>query len=276
MIAAMVAAGLFGYMWLVESQRLRVRRLELGFRNLPAAFDGYIILHLSDLHISRLGRLERKVAGLIGKQPVDTCVITGDVTAQPRASDNFRRLCSAIRHSDPIFMVLGNSEHKPWLDTEMLLNALSFDGLEILNNSSTSVRRGDESIRIVGVDDPYSRLDDLDRAFEGVDPAQFVVFLTHCPSTTPDGIARGADLILAGHTHGGQVRIPFVGITWTHMRRNKRLNDGLYRPEALSRILGIDAGDSVLFVHRGVGTSRIPIRFFCPPEVVYITLRRSE
>lgn len=276
MIAAAAAAGLIGYMWLVESQRLRVRRLELSFADLPAAFDGYTILHLSDLHISRLGRLERKVAGIIGRQPVDTCVITGDVTAQPRASDNFRRLCSAIQHRDPIFMVLGNSEHKPWLDTEMLLNALSFDGLVILNNTSATVNRGGESIRLVGVDDPYSRLEDLDRAFEGVDPAEFVAFLTHCPSTTPDGIARGAALILAGHTHGGQVRIPFVGITWTHMRRNKRLNDGLYGPEALSRILGIDAGGSTLFVHRGVGTSRIPIRFFCPPEVVYITLRKLQ
>lgn len=276
LIAVAAVVLLVGYMSLIEAQRLRVRNLELRFPNLPTEFDGYTILHLSDLHIRGLGRLERRVMRSIGSRQVDTCVITGDVTAMPRASDNFRRLCSAIRHTDPIFMVLGNSEHKPWLDTQMLVSALSFDGLQILTNSSALVERDGETVRFVGVDDPYSRLHDLDAAFQGVDRGEFIIFLTHCPSTTPEAIDRGADLVLAGHTHGGQLRLPFLGVTWTHMRHNKRLNDGLYTSEDLSRILRGDVGTSALFVSRGIGTSRIPVRFFCPPEVVYITLRRAE
>lgn len=267
--------GLGGYMSLVEPQNLRVRRFTLEFGNLPPAFDGYTILHLSDLHTNRMGRLERRLMRIISDQPVDTCVVTGDVTANPEATHCLREICSAIPHSDPFFMVPGNSEHKPWLDANKMLDSLAFDGLEILINTSATIARGTDSIRIVGVDDPYSHLGDMDRAFEGIGADEFVVFLAHCPSVAPEGIRRGADLILAGHTHGGQVRLPFVGMVWSHMRKHQSLNDGFFTSEELSAVLGHDVGDSKLFVNRGVGTSRIPIRLACPPEVAYITLRRS-
>lgn len=259
-----------------EPFNIQVRELDLAFPNLPRAFDGYTLLHLSDLHITKLGALEKRTMRIIESREVDACVVTGDVTAQPRASDNWRRLCSVIRHRDPIYMVLGNSEHKPWLKTDMLVDALSFEGLHMLVNSSATVTRGEDAINVVGVDDPYSRLDDLDAAFEGVDPNSFVLFLTHSPCTTPQAIEMGADLILAGHTHGGQVRLPGVGLVFTHMHRNSKLNDGLYLPADLSRMLGADAGGATLFVSRGIGTSRIHIRLMCRPEIVYITLRRSS
>ena len=267
---------LIGYMMLIEQFNIQVRELELYFPNLPEAFDGYTILHLSDLHIIKRGLLEERTMKLIGSHGVDTCFITGDVTATPRASDTFRRICSAIKHSDPIFTVLGNSEHKPWVNTEILVDALSFDGQKMLINSSTHISRGNDKITLVGVDDPYSRRHDIDVAFKDVDPNDFIIFLTHCPSTTPQGIERGADLILAGHTHGGQVRFPYVRQFWTHMRANRALNDGLYTPQDLSRIAKKDVGQSTLFVNRGVGTSRIHVRFLCPPEIVWITLRRSK
>ena len=211
----------------------------------------------------------------MSRRPVDVCLITGDVTAEPRASDIFRRVCSAIDHRGLIYLVLGNSEHKPWLDSQTLINALSFEGLKMLINSSTTITREDQHITLAGVDDAYSHLADTDAAFDGVDMNHFIILLTHCPSTTPDGLKHGADLVLAGHTHGGQVRIPGLGALWTHMRENKSLNDGLYTSADLTRRLGFDAGRSALFVNRGVGTSRIHIRLLCPPEIVYITLRRG-
>ncbi len=91
-----------------------------------------------------------------------------------------------------------------------------------------------------------------------------------------EGLGKGADLILAGHTHGGQVRFPGLGWFWTHMRSNKMLNDGLYASEALSRALNFDAGHSILFVSRGVGTSRLRLRLFCQPEIAWITLRKGR
>lgn len=271
---AAAASGLVAYSLLYEQFNIQIREIELTFENLPPAFDGYTILHLSDLHLTKLGLLEKRTMEIVARREVDCCAITGDVTANPRASDVFRRVCSAIRHRDPILSVLGNSEHKPWLDTQTIVDALTFDGFELLINSSTVIRRGDSIITFVGLDDPYSRLHDLEAAFRGVDPNGFVVCLAHCASVTPEVIGMGADLVLAGHTHGGQVRIPGIGVLWTHMRRNKSLNDGLYMPFDIARRTGIDAGHSVLFVNRGVGSSRLHLRFLCPPEIVYITLRR--
>ncbi len=274
-VVGAAVAGLGAYLF-TEPFMIRVRELELSFPNLPPAFDGYTILHLSDLHITKHGLLEKKTMALISGRQVDVCFITGDVTVQPRASDTFRRVCSAIDHRDPIYMVLGNSEHKPWLNTEMLVDALSFEGLNMLINRSDVITCGGESIRVVGVDDAYSHFDDLDAAFKGVDPSEFTIFLTHSPSNAPSAIERGADLVLSGHTHGGQVRIPGLGMLYTHMHSNKALNDGLYMPADLNRLAGVDAGSSILFVNRGVGTSRIHIRFLCRPEIVYITLRRGH
>jgi len=270
------AAAILGYSTFYEQFALRVRELELAFANLPEAFDGYTILHICDMHLTKLGLLEKRLMELISAREVDTCVVTGDVTAEPRASDIFRRVCSVIRHRDPIYMILGNSEHKPWLDTEMLINALSFDGLRMIINSSTTIERGGQRIVLAGVDDAYSRLADVDAAFSGVDPKEFIIFLTHCPSTAPEGVERGADLVLSGHTHGGQFRLPGAKWFWTHMRSNRALNDGLYLPNDLKRICRKDTGNSVLFVNRGVGTSRIHVRFLCPPEIAYITLRRAR
>lgn len=270
-----VAAGFGAYMMLYEQFSIRIKQLDLSFPNLPPAFDGYTLLHLSDLHLTQLGLLERRTMEIISDREVDGCVVTGDVTARPRASDIFRRVCSVIRHRDPIMMVLGNSEHKPWLDTDTLVQALTFEGLRMLMNSSTTISRGQDKITIVGVDDPYNRRDDLDVAFSGVDPNDFILLLTHSACVAPKAIGFGADLILAGHTHGGQVRIPGLGALWTHMRANQALNDGLYTSAHLKRLLGIDAGHSIAFVNRGVGTSRIHIRFRCPPEIVYITLHRA-
>lgn len=272
---SIVVVALWAYMMFFEQFNIRVRELELSFPSLPPEFDGYTILHLSDLHVTKLGKLEKRTMEIIGGREIDACFVTGDVTANPRASDIWRRVCSAIRHRDPIFMVLGNSEHKPWLDTNTLVQALSFEGLVMLINSSATIRRGNAHISLTGVDDAYSRLSDVETAFSGVNPDDFIVFLTHCPSVAPDGIAKGADLVLAGHTHGGQVRFPLIGAIYTHMRSNKKLSDGLYTPDRLRAILRSDPGQSVLFVSRGVGTSRLHIRFLCRPEIAYITLRRG-
>lgn len=273
--AAVIACIVGFYSAFVEPYRIRVKEFSLSFPNLPPAFDGYTILHICDFHLTKLGTLERRAMELIGSREVDSCMITGDVTAEPRASDIFRRVCSAIRHRDPMYMVLGNSEHKPWLDPTTLVNALSFDGLRILINSRATIERDGQRMMLAGVDDALVGLDDVGAAFEGVDPSEFIIFLTHCPSTTPAALRHGADLILAGHTHGGQIRLPGIRRFWTHMRANKKLNDGLYMPDGLGSILNTDAGHSVLFVNRGLGMSRIHLRLLCPPEIAFITLRRG-
>lgn len=291
--AAALAAA---YAALIEQFSIRVKHFHLQFGNLPPAFDGTVILHLSDLHLTKLGLLEHRLTQLVSTRPVDMCFVTGDITQDPCAVAVFRWIRSVIRGPETVYGVLGNSEHKPWLTTTELVEALSFEGMRLLTNESDVIRRGNDSIRVIGVDDAYSRCADLDAAFRGVDPTEFIIFLTHCPSVAPQAVERGADLILAGHTHGGQVRLPLLGPLWAHMHSNKNLNDGLYLPDHLCRLLSDTVGagvrqgvsrvdrsprakspecGSVLYVNRGVGTSKLHIRFLCPPEIAYITLHRS-
>jgi len=274
-IGGAAAACLGGYMLLVEPFKIQLRKIDLSFPDLPFAFDGFTILHLSDFHVNKMGLLEKRLVDLISSLHTDVCVITGDVTVNPRAAAVFHQICARINADDPLYLVLGNSEHKPWVDTQEMVSALEHERIHMLINSSHAVKRGGQEIAVVGVDDPYSRMDDLKTAFDGVDPNAFILMLTHSPSVTPDAIRRGADLILSGHTHGGQVRFPGLDVLFTHMRANKALSDGLYTPDQLSSTLGFDAGGSALFVNRGIGTSRLHIRLLCPPEIAVITLRKA-
>ncbi len=267
------AAALGAYMFLAEPYSIDVRELTFEYPNLPPAFDGYTILHFSDTHIRKLGTLERRLIDIISSREVDSCFVTGDVTAHHHAPWVFKEICSHIRYRDKLAFILGNSEHKPWVDSPRMARDLTFEGITLLNNANMTIERGGEKIRVCGVDDPYELRHDLDKAFEGTSPEDFIIFLTHCPSITPDIIKRGGDLILAGHTHGGQIRLPFFGPMWTHMLRNSFLNDGVYDSERLTKLLGFDAGGANLFVTRGIGTSKVHVRFACKPDLAFITLK---
>ena len=239
-IATASAAALGAYMFLAEPYRIYVREFEFRYSNLPAEFDGYRILHVSDMHIRKFGTLEKRLCDIISSREVDACFFTGDVTAHHKAAWVFEEICSRLRCRDKAAFILGNSEHKPWVDSAKMAADLTFDGITLLNNANMTVERGGAKIVVAGVDDPYEYRHDIDKALEGVSPEDFIIFLTHCPSITQEVIERGADLVLAGHTHGGQIRLPFFGPMWTHMRRNSFLNDDVhYDSERLTMLLGL-------------------------------------
>ena len=262
----------------LEPFKFVIREIELKFPGLPKEFEGLRILHLSDTHIRQMGRLERTWAKIIAERPADMCVWTGDLVRFVRSVPLVFQLMPSIMTSRPIYAVLGNSEHKPHVDTSAMVEAFRSgqkeDELKLLMNASAVVERNGARISIVGVDDPYSGFVDFDKAFEGVDREGFIIALAHCPSASEKALRMGANLVLSGHTHGGQLRIPGFGVLWTHMKTPTPLNDGLYF--AALECPGIQAKPgATVFVHRGVGTSKIPIRFMCRPEIVYLTLRRG-
>lgn len=272
-IIPLAALGIYMH---IESYLIHVKRINLHFKNLPTEFDGFKILHLSDLHIRKYGLLEKKTRSIISAEPADICFTTGDIASKAKGYDIFRELCASIPNKPPFYTVLGNTEHKPWSDSGGIKSNLQTECFRQLDNESTVLIRDTAAISVVGVDDAYSRHCDVNKAYSDSSPNDFTIFLTHCPSATSDAIKHRADLILAGHTHGGQVRFPGIPFFWTHMRKNKRLNDGLYDSIKLSSILGMKIDESQLYVNRGVGTSRIHIRLFCKPEITYITLYRSK
>jgi len=265
-------AGALGVYSFYEPYRIVLTHLDLPYRSLPKELDGFTILHLSDLHTSKYGLLERRAESIISSLSYDMCVITGDLATTPKVLVDIRRMLGSLHNKSPIYVVPGNSEYKPWVDTNDILQACEEQDFTVIANTNSRIIHHGACFVLVGLDDAYSKMHDLTRAFNGIDDSAFIIALSHCPSIVDDLINHGSSLVLSGHTHGGQVRIPGIGVFWSHMRRNKKLNDGYYSPEQLSKYLGFDVGESKLFVNRGLGTSRIHLRLNCRPEIALLRL----
>lgn len=265
---------LIAYMF-YEPFLISVIRIDLHFSKLPKDFEGFTILHLSDLHTSKYGLLEKRARQIIKGLHFDVCAITGDLTTKSSIVSDVDKILDFNKQQFPVYVVTGNSEYKPWADTTEIIQQYKHYGYNVLSNSSEKYKINSSSIKFAGVEDPYTGNNNLDAAFDGVNDSEFVVGLAHCPSVADNMVKRGASLILAGHTHGGQIRLPGVGVLWSHMKYNNHLNDGFYDSEKLSRELKTEAGESKLFVNRGLGTSRIHLRLNCRPQIALIQLHRK-
>ena len=270
------AAGLLTAYMHFESYFVSLVYFQMGFHKLPESFDGLRILHLSDTHTTKFGLLEQIAQTIINSLDYDICIITGDLSTTPEAISHIDRIISSRKHDCPVYVVTGNSEYKPWTDNESIVESCRCHGYVALSNSSEEFRNQDSSIYFAGVDYAYTHHHNVDKAFASIPENSFIIGLTHRPSITDEMISHGAALTLAGHTHGGQIRLPGLGVIWSHMSRNMQLNDGYYSSERLSSILGIDAGDAQLFVNRGLGTSRFHLRLNCRPQIALIRLRAAD
>jgi predicted MPP superfamily phosphohydrolase len=241
---------------------VRLTRLELGFERLPAAFDGFTILQLSDLHADFLPEAFEAALGHLDRQACDLCVLTGDY--RRRITGGFEEVLPAIRalvsrasavHG--ITAILGNH------DTGRMVEAFEDLGIRFLLNEAQTVRRGDSAIHLIGTDDVhYYYTDQARRALEAA-PEGFRIALVHSAELADAAAAAGFDLYLAGHTHGGQVCLPSGRPLVTRMTRLRRYASGRWRH-----------GEMTGYTSTGVGASLLPVRFNTRGEVVHITLRR--
>jgi predicted MPP superfamily phosphohydrolase len=247
-----------------------VRSLCFEFSSLPAAFHGFRILHLSDLHIDGVDGLAERTAEIVGTLPVDVCVMTGDYRFEifgtcAKVYPRMRLILSAIRARYGVLGILGN--HDP---AEMALE-LAKMGVHMLINDATELRSDGSGLWIAGVDDPhYYGCDDLGAALSDVPNDVFKVLLAHTPEMYQDAHRAGIHLYLCGHTHGGQIRLPkpFRG-SWAAPIRNAacppQYTYGSWSHGALQG-----------YTSAGVGASLLPVRYNCPAEIVVIELRRTR
>ncbi|MFQ5810377.1 MAG: metallophosphoesterase [Armatimonadota bacterium] len=276
--AGVVVTLLAVYAFVIEPRRLRLEELAIPVPNLPPAFDGLRIAHLTDLHVGALRlshRLTSKAVELaIGAQP-DIVVLTGDlVDRDPHA----RRAVELLQPLDAplgVWAVLGNHDYNwtAWararqlpveaLSDECWANLLDEAGVTLLANESVAIERNGERLWLAGCGDPYCYRDDLDRTLREVRDGELCVLLCHSPDIVDHPLASRPALILCGHTHGGQVRLPLIGPIYAPCR------DVRERARGLTRIAGVP-----VYSNRGVGGSKVP-RFHCHPEVALITLRRA-
>jgi len=243
----------------------QVTRLQVPLRRLPKALDGLTIILVSDTHVGprvSVARARDRLAPMRGLK-ADLFVFTGDLGTRSRAE--IRAAARMLRETapkGPRFAVLGN--HERWTDQSLAVRELMRNGFNTLvNNSQRVILRGAEFF-IVGVNDPATGAANLRVALAKVPNDAFVILLAHSPDILADPLASRADLILAGHTHGGQVVLPMLGPLACSSSYGPRYASGLFEVAA-----------SKMFVTRGLGEVIVSLRLLCPPEIAVLTLRAA-
>lgn len=277
----LTAAALWTWTNLIEPFHLRLRQRSFTLPHLPPALDGFTILHLSDLHIRKVGLLERKLSHLLSHTSAHVAVLTGDLVDSDKGIAPLREILCQIQASLGIYAVWGNSEHKPsrLSHPHRLENALREIGVHILPNAARTVHHHGATIWLGGVDDPHSGYADLSALVPPLPRAHLHLLLAHSPDILRDPLTRHFDLILCGHTHCGQIRIPPWGALWSHARLGRWVGDPILTPEHIARRLNRPLPQPYVVVSPGVATVGAPLlkaRLFCPPEVTLIALRSSD
>jgi predicted MPP superfamily phosphohydrolase len=244
-------------------QRPRVRAHEVFVSGLPAAFDGYRIAQISDLHVGPFAGAARVASWVAAanNQGADLVVATGDFIASgssfvPVVAAAFQKLVAR----DGAFACMGN--HDYFTDGDALADAIERAGVPVLRNRGVDIRRDGAVLHLAGVDDTWTRRANVGQALSGRPSGAPVILLAHDPMLFPEAARAGVDLTLSGHTHGGQLALPFFAKRWNLARVFTGFTTGLYR-----------AGESTLYVNRGLGTTGPPIRIAVPPEIAVLTLR---
>jgi predicted MPP superfamily phosphohydrolase len=229
---------------------------------LPRAFDGFTLLHLSDLHIEMSRPAMKQVAALVAGLDYDICVMTGDYRAgtsgpcEP-ALEGVAQVCAGLK--GPIYGVLGNH------DTIKMVPGLEDIGVTLLVNESVRIDRGDQAIHLAGIDDAhFLQVGDIERTASGVNFDEFSILLSHTPELYRQAAQAGFDAILAGHTHGGQICLP-GGIPITlDSDLPRAFGAGAWKYDKMTGYTSVGAGSSV-----------IPVRLNCQPEITLHRLQRG-
>ncbi len=241
---------------------LQVREHHANLHRLPDAFIGYRVLQITDLHCD----LEPKIIdGVIEKLEgldYDLCVFTGDYRAETwgdsgPALEEMARLLPHVKQ--PMYGVLGNHD---FLD---LVQPLEEMGLRILLNENAAVEKEGEIIHVAGIDDPhFYETDDFEQAMAGIPPEATKLLLSHSAEPLHQALSCGIDLMLCGHTHGGQLCLPGGFAVMHNANHPRAMIRGPWTFHALNG-----------YTSAGAGCSMVPVRFFCPPEITIHVLGRE-
>lgn len=265
--AGAAVAGTAADALLIEPGWVKVTRPTIALPTLPPEWDGVKIAQLSDIHVGRLVSLDdaRDAVDLANGLGADLIALTGDYVS--RADAITRALVEVLRNlraPEGVFAVLGN--HDYWTNREKMIRTIEQAGIEVLVNEHRLLRRGGGELCLAGVDDFWSTAPgpDLTEALADVPEPACRILLAHNPDYVEDltGTPR-VDLVLSGHTHGGQVNFPLLGppvLPIRHRRYAAGLVAGPHCP---------------VYVSRGLGMVEVPVRFNCRPELPLITLRRG-
>jgi uncharacterized protein len=243
-----------------------ITEMDIHIRRLGAAYDGLKVVHLTDIHHSLytpLEDVERAVKMTNHLQP-DLIALTGDyVTFSPTYIWPVAQVLGRLRARLGVFAVLGNHDFQ--VDADEMTSALKAHRIHVLRNSHFALDSGDDHLWLVGVDDLWWSADDLEAGMRHVPPQDPKILLCHNPVGVHMAAEHHIDLVLSGHTHGGQVRLPVVGGLYTRSKLGKRFIAGWNRLDGTQ-----------IYVSRGIGKVLVPLRVGCPPEIACLNLRAGN
>ncbi len=258
-IAALKLAGLYGRAQR-NAEQVVVRRNELKFTSLPKSFNGYTILHISDMHVELSEAAMQRLIGLVDGMEYDLCVLTGDYRGKTFGPFDaaLKGVANVTSHlKPPIFGVLGNH------DTIQMVPAMEAMGISMLINECAVIARGNHQIYLAGIDDAhFFRVDNIEKAASQIPKDGFSILLSHTPEIFRQAAHANFNLMLSGHTHGGQLCLPGSIPIKLEAVLPRRMGAGAWHYNEMSGYTSV-----------GAGTSVVAARLNCPPEVTLHCLR---
>lgn len=260
-----LGGGTYYYAHKIEPSMLKIQQENIFLHTIPPSFHKFKIIQFSDTHLgfqydlSQLKNLVKKINEL---NP-NIIVFTGDLLDEPQSfqhSDDLINILKRLRSTDGNYWIYGNHDHGGY-GTDIVLNIMKSAHFTLLKNSHTVIERNNERIILSGIDDMILGKPNLETALQQTNIDLFTILLAHEPDFADIAKEFPIDLQLSGHSHGGQVRLPFIGHLYTPIYAEKYIA-GKYMLDNL-----------VLYVNKGIGTTRLPFRFFCKPEIHEFTLK---
>ncbi|MEA2078433.1 MAG: metallophosphoesterase [Pseudomonadota bacterium] len=258
------ALKLMGLYWrgCSNTMRVQIRLNRIELEGLPSAFDGFTILHISDMHVDMSQDAMLRLIELLHEIDYDICVLTGDYRGKTFGpfEDTLEGMAHVRAHlKDPVYGVLGNH------DTIRMVPGLEEMGIQMLLNESAYIERGNERIHVVGIDDAhYYRVDNIEKAASGIHHTEFSILLSHTPEIYRQAAHADFNLLLGGHTHGGQICLPGrIPLTLDSVLP-RHMGSGAWKYHNMTG-----------YTSAGVGSSIVSVRFNCLPEITLHTLHTA-
>jgi hypothetical protein len=245
-----------------EANSLSLEKIDVNLKRLPKKLDGFRIIHLSDIHHSPFTNLEHiiRTVKVANRLKPDMVILTGDyVSHETEYIAPVAEVLGNLKSEFGTYACLGNHDH--WTDAELVTHLMRGEGINVLINEGFRFEARDVSFWIAGVDDHMASTVDLPSALRGSFPDEMKLLLAHNPIILRQAARFGVDLVLSGHTHGGQVKIREKK---ERILPRRKLSSGLHQRK-----------DTQIYITRGIGTVVLPVRYQCPPEISLLELRSS-
>ncbi|SHG24472.1 metallophosphoesterase [Ornithinibacillus halophilus] len=264
-----VSGGTYYYARDIEPSMLAIKQETIRSQKIPSSFNDFKIVQFSDTHIGFHYSIEQfnDLIKQMNTLNPDIVVFTGDLVDEPSEyqwDNHIIQSLKNIKASYGKYWIYGNHDHGGY-GTDIIKQVMEKSDFQLLMNNHHQIEIGNDRITLAGIDDVMLGKPNLTKTLDTANPDLFTILLAHEPDFADQAVNYPVDIQLSGHSHGGQVRFPFIGHLYTPSYAEKYVQ-GKY---------SLDNGKLLLYVNRGIGTTRMPYRFLCKPEIHMYTLNRK-